>query len=287
MVEATDHAIRGNLTLDDENSSLARLKREMLTILDTHLKCSQEFQEEVKVTLATIVAKRAEAARSTQHGMEFELAAFEFLDAIAQRAGDIAEATGETTGLIKNCKIGDCVLTLGPDTAAPGARIVIEAKEKQKYDLKSALAEIDQARKNREAQVGLFLFSKKTAPPGIEPISRYGNDVVAVWDAEDNSSDIYYRTALMLSKALCLRAADQKAAQAADFSAIDAAILEIGKQSNNLDTISGWAETIHKRGNDIIEHVRKARNALERQIKVLHDNLDDLKQSLQSSSDSA
>ena len=33
------------------------------------------------------------------------------------------------TGLIKNCKVGDAVIHLGPDCAAAGARIVIEAKE--------------------------------------------------------------------------------------------------------------------------------------------------------------
>ncbi|HWB00988.1 MAG TPA: hypothetical protein VG713_20995, partial [Pirellulales bacterium] len=285
MLEATDQAIRGNLTLDDENSSLSRLKREMLGILDVHQKSNQQFQQEVKVALASMVAKRAEAARGTQHGIEFEAAAFEYFERLAQNAGDIAEATGNTTGLLKNCKKGDCVLTLGPETAAPGARVVIEAKEKQKYDLRAALAELDEARKNRDAQVGVFIFSRKTAPPGLEPVARYGNDVVVVWDAEDSATDLYLRTGMTLARALCVRAANQRAAQAADFTAIDAAMAEISKQSDDLDKINGWAETVRKNGENIIEHLRRKRSAIERQLAQLHEHVSDLKQTMQSPRD--
>ncbi|HEX4129347.1 MAG TPA: hypothetical protein VHZ24_04840 [Pirellulales bacterium] len=283
MLEATDQAIRGNLTLDDENSSLSRLKREMLGILDTHQKSNQQFQQEVKVALASMVAKRAEAARGTQHGIEFEAVAFEFLDRLAQQAGDIAEATGNSTGLLKNCKKGDCVLALGPDSAAPGARIVIEAKEKQKFDLRAALDELDEARKNRNAQVGMFIFSRKAAPAGIEPVARWGNDVVVMWDAEDSATDLYLRVGLTLARALCVRAANQRAAQSADFTAIEAAMAEISKQSDDLDKVAGWAETVRKNGENIIEHLRKKRAAIERQLTLLQEHVVDLKQTMQSS----
>ena len=101
-----------------------------------------------------------------------------FLQSESQRVGDIATRTGNTTGLIKHCKVGDVVVDLGPDSAAPGARAVAEAKEKAGYSLANALEELDQARKNRGASVGLFVFSKRTAPEGLQPIHRYGSDVV-------------------------------------------------------------------------------------------------------------
>ena len=211
MVESTDQAIRGSLSLDDEGSALARLKREMLDLLKTHGDSNQKFQSEVKAALAAMVAKRAEAARSTQHGLEFESVVYEFIERTAQAAGDVAAATGATTGLIYNCKIGDCVVTLGPESAAPGGRIVFEAKEKQKVDLRAALAEIEEARKNRDAQIGVFVFSKKSAPEGIEPLNRYGNDIVVVWDAEDSYSDLFLKTALTMAKALCIRTATERA----------------------------------------------------------------------------
>jgi hypothetical protein len=193
------------------------------------------------------------------------------------------ERTSNTTGLIKNCKIGDFVITLGPDCAAAGARLVIEAKEKAEYSLIDARAEIEKGRENRDAQCGLFVFSSKTAPPGSESFARFGCDVFVVWDAEDARSDLYLHAGLEMSRALCLRIARQTAAQTADFTAIDAAILEVEKKSNSLDQITTWAETIRRNGDNIIDHIRKARNSLERQVSVLQEKVADLKQSVEGS----
>jgi hypothetical protein len=44
-------------------------------------------------------------------------------------------------------------------------------------------------RQNREAESGRFAFSKKTAPAGLAPLARYGNDVVVVWGADDLATD--------------------------------------------------------------------------------------------------
>ena len=121
MMESTSQAIHSNLTLDDEDSSLARLKRELLTILSAHCETNQRFQEEVKVSLNKMLAKREEADRSTRHGQVFQEAVCEFLERQAQHKCDDFRATGSETGLIKNCKVGDCVIQLGPDCVAEGA----------------------------------------------------------------------------------------------------------------------------------------------------------------------
>ena len=280
IVEKTDATIRGNLTLDHEHSALSRLKRELLELLKEHQSANIEFQTEVKTSLAKMITRREEADRSTRHGLEFEEAVCLFLDRHAQSTGDIAERTGATTGLIRNCKVGDALLTLGADSAAAGARIVVEAKEVQGYTLGQALAEIDQARKNRDAQVGLFLLSKRTAPELLDPVARHGSDVIVVWDAEDAATDLYFRVGLTLAKALCIRAAEQRRAQAVDFSALDAAVLEVAKRSADLDKLNGWSETIRGNSDKIMDHVRIARTALDRQVKLVQEHLSDLKQSL-------
>ena len=112
-------------------------------------------------------ARREESLRSTRHGNDFETAVVEFVTQEANRACDITTVTGATTGLIKNCKVGDAVVELGPDCAAAGVRYVIEAKESASYDIGKAREEIDAARRNRGAAVGVFVFSKKTAPPNV------------------------------------------------------------------------------------------------------------------------
>ena len=168
-------------------------------------KKNQLFQEEVKVSLAKIVTQREEADRSTRHGLAFEDAVCEFIIRQSQHAGDVATPTGHTTGLIKNCRVGDCVIELGPDSAAPGALITVEAKEEDGYSLAKAREEIETARKNRGADWGVFVFSKKTAPPNLEPFARYGSDFIVVWDAEDTSTDVFLKAGIIAARALCFR----------------------------------------------------------------------------------
>lgn len=278
LLESTQQAIHGNLTLDEEGSSLARLKRELFTILESHAKLNAVFQEEVKVTLARLAARKEEQARSTRHGVQFEQAVGAFLQDAAAQRGDVLQAVGERVGLIKNCKVGDFVLELGPDSAAPGARIVVEAKEDQSYDVAAARAECDKARKNRDAQMALFVFSKRTAPAMSEPFASFGEDVIVVWDAEDAGSDLYLKLALGVARALCIRSDRKRSEQAADFQEIDKAVLEIEKRAGNLEQVEKWADTIRARADDILKHVSTSRASLTRQVETLQERLADVRQ---------
>src|SRR5262249_27335668 len=180
------------------------------------------------------------------HGLIFEDVVCEFLSHEAQKLGDIAVRTGDTTGLIKGCKIGDCVIELSPESAAPGARIVLEAKEKAQFSLSKAREEIERARDNRGAQIGLFAYSTRTAPSEFQaaPLQRYGSDVFIAWDPEDPATDLVLRTACTLARALCIRAVKHSAEQSADFQAVDAAILEVERQTAFLGEIENSAEDI-------------------------------------------
>jgi hypothetical protein len=270
--------ITNEFSLDNEMSCLSKLKRELIDLLATSEKKNQQFQEEVKVSLAKIVTQRAEAERSTRHGLAFQDAVCDFLICQSQHAGDVATPTGHATGLIKNCKVGDCVIELGPDSAAPGAKIAIEAKEEAGYSLARAREEVETARKNREAEWGVFVFSKKTAPAGIEPFSRYGNDFVIVWDAEDAATDVFLKAGIIAARALCFRAERQSAAQQVDFQAIDKAILEIEKRAGNLDEVRKSAETIQSASTKILDRIRKDREALEKQLEILREKVKDLRE---------
>jgi hypothetical protein len=280
LVQNVNHAqrtITNEFSLDSETSCLSRLKREIFELLAATEQKNQLFQEEVKVSLAKIVTTREAAERSPRHGMEFETAVCEYLARETQPAGDIAISTAHTTGLIKNCKVGDCVIELGPDSAAPGAKIVVEAKEEIGYSLARAREEIEQARKNRGAQWGLFVFSKKTAPPGIDSFQRYGNDFFVVWDAEDCLSDVFVKAGILSCRSLCVKGARQSAAQQVDFDAIERAICEIEKRAANLDEVGKFAETIKSSSNKILDRVRIDREAFEKQVELLREHVTDLK----------
>lgn len=274
--EATD-AINNNLSLDKEGSALGRLRREVVEILDRHEVQATTFQRDVTNALEAMKARREESLRSTAHGKEFQDVVFEFAQREAERSGDLATCTGSTTGAIKHCKIGDATFELGPDCAAAGERFVIEAKEDASYDLNKARLEIESARKNREASVGLFVFSRKTAPTGQESFLRYGNDIFVVWDADDLSNDVVLKAALSLAKALCVREAKARDAEAADFQAIDAAILAIEKEAKRLEKVNTWTETIKSNSGKILDEVRKMTEGLHDQIERLRAATDGLK----------
>lgn len=272
LLEQTNTAIEGHLSLDDEDSALARLKRELLGLMEVHRDQNQKFQEEVKLALQTMLARKQEAARSTRHGVDFEAAALELIGLEAQKTGDIMTATGSSVGRIKSCKKGDGMLDLGPESAAPGSRIVIEAKEVEGYQLAAAREEIELARKNRDAQIGLFIFSRNTAPPGIESLFRMGDDIFVTWDVEDAASDLYLKLGISLARALAVRQHREHAEQSADFQAIDKAILDIEKAINGFEDLDTWAKTAYKSNEKILDKIGRMRKEIEKQIGILREH---------------
>ena len=277
-VTQAQRTITNEFSLDNDMSCLSKLKRELIDLLALSERKNLQFQEDVKVSLAKIVTQREEADRSTRHGLVFEEAVCDFLIRQSQHAGDVATPMGHSTGQIKNCKVGDCVIELGPDSAAPGAKIAVEAKEEGGYSLARARQEVETARKNRDAEWGLFVFSKKTAPAGLEPFARYGNDFIVVWDAEDPASDVFLKAGVIAARALCFRNERRSAAEQVDFEVIDKAILEIEKRAGNLDDVRKSAETIKSSSEKILERVRKDRDALEKQVELLREKVKDLRE---------
>lgn len=277
-VERAQRTITGEFSLDNDESALCRMKRELAEILRRQTEDYTKFQLDVREALAALSARRAEAERSTRHGLEFENAVWLFVQSESQRCGDLSESTGATYGLIKNCRIGDAVVELGPDLAAAGARIVIEVKEKVKYTLTDARQEIEQARRNRGANVGLFVFSRKTAPEGLEPFQRIGCDVFVIWDADDAQSDVHLKAGLSVARALCRPEPGTPSVNDVDWEALEKLVIEIQDRSNSLEQVHASAETIHKQADNIIDRVRIVRKSLERQVRLLDEQILGLKE---------
>jgi hypothetical protein len=269
MLSATSDQIGKNLTLDDDASPLSRLKRELLGTIEQLTRSNVEFQAQVREALAKLDTRKREEARTTWHGVEFEERLGALLAEEAQRLGDLHEATGETTGVVKQCKKGDHVIELGADSAAANARIVWEAKEKQSYSLRAALEEIGEARRNRQAQVGVFVFSRKTAPEGLESLQRHGTDVVVVWDADDAASDMVVRAAYSLARALAVRERRTDHESQAAITEIERAARAIERQIGHLDEVRRWAETVRGHGEKIVDRTSRMAEELRRDVERL------------------
>lgn len=277
MLKETSDQIDKNLTLDDEGSALARLKRELSTTLAEMAERNEEFQQEVKTTLEVLNARKQEAARGTQHGLTFEAQLSQLLLAEAQKLGDEHEQVGLTTGLIRNCKVGDVVTRMGRETAAPGAGIVWEAKEAGSVSVKDALGELEQARQNRRCQLGVFVFSRKAAPEGLAPLTRYGENLVVVWDAEDPATDLQVRAAYSVARALAVRELKGEDERSEAVAAVEKAAAALGKHVGQLGEVKGWAETSRSNAEKIIKRAELMEADLEKQLEVVNDAVAQLK----------
>jgi hypothetical protein len=268
-VEAAQKRISDEFSLDNQASALNKL-----TALLASLQQKQtEFATNVQAQIATLTAQRAERDRGTRHGEEFEVAVGVVLSAESQRVGDIYEATGCRTGIIKNCKVGDHLLTLGPDSSAPGSAVVFEAKQSKSVDLKGALDEIEVARKNRQAQVGVFVYSTRTAPAGIETFARYGESIVVSWDPEDPQLDWVLRAAYSVARALVIREQVADADSTEAVQEIEATVRAIEKHLKRVADIKRFAETTINAGDKIVREADRMAKELAAQIETLDEQI--------------
>lgn len=279
IVEAHARGITGQLSLDEPSSALSRLKRTLDERVGEMQRNQSEFQSEVRAKLEALQATRKANERGTVHGLEFEEALCTYVSQLAQAQSDIAEAVGNSTGLIRNCKTGDIVVTLGPDSPAPGVKIVWEAKQAGGYTLRNALDELDEARKNREAQVGIFVFSARYAPAALEPLARYDRDIVICWDCEDPNSTLFIRAAYSLARALALREKKSSADSAAALRIIDESARTVARQAAYLDEMRTWAETVKRNGEKISDRAARMSTDLQNAVDTLDAQLATLRSS--------
>jgi len=255
-VDQTQGQISAQFSLDNPDSGLTRMVQRLESFEHAQDERSRAFEGRVTQLLERLVIRREEARRSTLHGNEFEIKVGEQLREQCFSAGDVFDEVGDCSGVIPRCKVGDFVVTLGADSAAPGASVVIEAKENDRYTLKATLDEADQARRNRSASVCLFVHSAQTAPPGIPELHRWGNDIVVVWDADDPSSDVRLKAGLLLAKALAVRVNRHDDEEAGNFAEMDVAIEAIRKQIAGFEEIRITATTVVNGGDKILKRAR-------------------------------
>lgn len=268
-VEDAQRQISAQFSLDNPASGLTRIVERIESFERSHTERTREFETRMTAMLEKLVTRREEARRSTVHGLEFENRVGTQLQDGCLAADDVLEAVGDTTGLIPRCKIGDFLVTMGPDSAAPDAKIVVEAKASGMYTLKSTLEEADQARRNRGASTCLFVHAARTAPSGLPELHRWGQDVVVVWDEDDPTTDVRLRAAYLVVKALAIRAGRHRDEDAASLAEMDAAIEAIRKQIAGFEEIQTSAKTIVSGGEKILRRAELMGLEIGRRLGVL------------------
>lgn len=272
LVKESQRKITDEFSLDTQGSALCKLRKELTGLLEAQDKAANEFRESVQETLAGLKSAKEERQKGTQHGLDFEDSVVSLLGALTIGSDIQVHATGNKTGAIKSCKKGDVVLELGPEHIAAGVNIVFEAKQKKGYDMAAAMAEIAEARKNRQAQIGVFVFSAMHAPDGIESFKRMGDDIYVVWDESDPSTDVYMAAALSVSLALCSKQANSNHA-AFEYDLVNSAILEIERRASDLCSITTWTNTISNNADKILAQIKTSRKAILNQVAILNEQV--------------
>ena len=106
----------------------------------------------------------------------------------------------------------------------------------------------------------------------METISRYGNDVIVLWDCEDPSTDIFLNVGLSLARALCFRQQQESNDDNDDDrfeKHLKVAIPEIQRHVQRLDDIETWTKTILNNSEKILKRMKVTRKKLDEEVEKL------------------
>lgn len=134
------------------------------------------------------------------------------------------------------------------------------------------------ARENRKADYGVFVISSKM--PLAEKIGllrRYDNDILVVWDAEDRSTDVALKAAVLMAKGLIIRSAREQQGFTADLNGMDSAIARIIRQMDGFEEVSTSANTIRSGAERILNRTRLMRERIEKDLDVLSNEIQGLR----------
>jgi hypothetical protein len=283
-LEETRKQISKDLTLNDENSSLSLLQKGVKRQLDEIAGSLAEFQERLSERLGI----KEVQARTPEGGYSFEQVAAEALKQRIEAFGDGFASVGDNPGR-GGSKKGDHLQTLGEASFAPGARIVYECKRDKTFKMSKVLEEMKAAMEAREAEMGVFLMSAETLrkEPKLRAeypsaLRREGtNFIVAVWDAEDPSTDVVLDCVVSMARGLLVKT--RKAAgevERKEIGEIDDAIADMERQFKRFDQMSKWCDKIMETSKDVSARALDIQEELRKVLKKLKTDVESLNEGL-------
>jgi hypothetical protein len=177
-------SMRTALDPSDKDSPLGQWKSEVLGTLQDSMGLVLLQVTELRAAVAAGEAHDSAFALTAVKGFTFEERVHATTGAFAARYGDLAEHVGTSSGS-EGRRTGDEVVALNAeDTGGRHAAFVIEAKDR-KLGLRKTLEELDRAMANRDASVGIAVFSSAKSAPTAVPFTYYANKAIAVLDPDD------------------------------------------------------------------------------------------------------
>lgn len=264
--EIIDYQFDQYFSYDRPDSAISRLRDE-----------SNHHHSELKTTINEFFVRKQMERLSTQGGMSYEESVGDVFRGLVDGSGDILATVGTQEGSVPRSKVGDFVITLNSAAAAAGEKIVVEAKRDQSYTQQGIWKECADACKNREAQVAIFVWDRAYGEARQQPpLLRNDNFIVALWDAEDPTTDIYLKAAFWLAKGLVKpKIADpqQTQAQQKQQQLVVTAFDNLQKLGAMLEDIRKTADDINKKSQKMLTSITSVHSLLEANLQDLRNNL--------------
>lgn len=239
LVEAKLDEVLEQFSLDDTQSAMSKL----------HAMLSGLFGQ-LNQSLGIRAATAAEAAKGHIKGIVFEEDVYTVFAETGRAIGDDTECVRGTIGAIPRCKKGDFVATLGESSGAPGQKIVVEVKD-QPLRLRDALDELQEAKKNRGAALGIFVFARGVEPAEIGDFRRIGEDFYVTVDKDHLSQEkplLYLDSAYTIARAMAVAATRKESAGQVDLQKIEDQVNALTVWSDRIADIATKARTIQSSG---------------------------------------
>jgi hypothetical protein len=218
------------------------------------------LQEQLVGLEAAQKARAEERSKSSAKGADFEDLLESMFGEICRGANDLLERTGTDAGDAGRSKKGDFVLTIDPDqTRGCEVRVVIEAKDRRMSG-REMRDELRQAKTNRDAAVGLVVFTPAHAPAGIYPFDLRAGDVYTVLDPADPDASTL-EAAVKLARLVALTAVRETETDV-DLAAVQQSLTAIREAVEAVRTMKTQLTSISNTSRDVTATLDKMREAI-------------------------
>ena len=236
--------INETFSMDSENSPLKALKSDLIESSQNLNKQVTDKIDAVNAKVEAINTKRQIIMNSTKKGIPFEDSVFEVLAQIATASADEAIKTGQTSGLIKNCKKGDVTVSVNKlASRGHNVNIVFEAKS-MAMSRDEWRKELNLAMTNRAAEISVAVVQTVDQMPNKSRTSIQDNQQLMV--AFDPEFDDPAVLACIYNVAKAYAVSRSVEGTQVNFKVIQEAVQQLLFSISDLESIEGALKTSHK-----------------------------------------
>jgi hypothetical protein len=252
LVESKLDEVLAEFSLDDKDSAVSRMR----AILAGGL-------AEIKQALGVEQGRKEEEARGHVKGFSFQEDLYQFVAQFGNELDDETDFVANTA--TRNGKEGDHLITLGSTSGAAGLKIVLEVKDRE-FSMKKAKEELNNAKENRGAAIGIFVWAKGCEPVEIGDFRMIEGDFYCTADKDELHAGrplLFLEAAYKVARMTAVLKTRKEAAGKFDFAQLQAHVAGVVKEIDSLAKLAKAAGSMKNKSGE-----------LEEALQEMHENLD-------------